>query len=47
MTQRYIYEAVNRTFHDILTKRDSQAASLPFSGMTMLLGGDFRQVCSQ
>lgn len=44
MTQRYIFEAVDRTFRDILTKRNSRAASLPFGGMTMLLGGDFRQV---
>ncbi|XP_074375138.1 uncharacterized protein LOC141716868 [Apium graveolens] len=43
MNHRYVFEAVDRTFRDILSKRNPNAASLPFGGMTMLLGGDFRQ----
>ena len=38
MSDRTIFECVDRTFRDLLDNR-----SLPFGGMTMLLGGDFRQ----
>lgn len=44
MTHRYIFESVDRTFRDILTKVNPNARSMPFGGLTMLLGGDFRQV---
>ncbi|XP_074346723.1 uncharacterized protein LOC141685528 [Apium graveolens] len=43
MNHHYVFEVVDRTFCDILSKRNPKAASLPFGGMTMLLGGDFRQ----
>ncbi|KAL4585097.1 hypothetical protein LXL04_009711 [Taraxacum kok-saghyz] len=38
MSDRRCFECVDRSFRDILGKR-----FLPFGGMTMLLGGDFRQ----
>lgn len=43
MNHRYVFEAVDRTFRDILSKSSPKAPSLPFGGMTMLFGGDFRQ----
>ena len=44
MTHRHIFEAIDRTFRDIRSKVNADASSISFGGMTMLLGGDFRQV---
>ncbi|XP_074324065.1 uncharacterized protein LOC141660986 [Apium graveolens] len=44
MTHRYVFEAVDRTFRDICSKVNQEAGTLPFGGLTMVLGGDFRQV---
>ena len=44
MTHCYIFEAVDRTFRDIRQGVNSAADSLPFGGLTVLLGGDFMQV---
>lgn len=38
MTHRYILEALDRTFRDILRK------DLPFGGKIIVLAGDFRQI---
>ncbi|XP_074374461.1 uncharacterized protein LOC141714864 [Apium graveolens] len=46
MNHRYVFEAVDRTFHDILSKHNPNAASLPFGGIKMLLGGEFRPTLS-
>ncbi|KAK1360144.1 ATP-dependent DNA helicase [Heracleum sosnowskyi] len=43
MHHRFIFEAVDRSFHDIRFKVNPDARSLPFGGITILLGGDFRQ----
>ncbi|KAL8148110.1 hypothetical protein AgCh_005453 [Apium graveolens] len=43
MNHRFIFEAVDRTFRDIRNKTSPNARLLPFGGVTMLLGGDFRQ----
>ncbi|XP_063942080.1 uncharacterized protein LOC108218842 isoform X3 [Daucus carota subsp. sativus] len=44
MNHRFIFEAVDRTFRDICNKTNPGARSLPFGGITMLLGGDLRQI---
>lgn len=44
MTNRFVFEAVDRTFRDIRSKVKENARSLPFGGLSMLLGGDFRQI---
>lgn len=44
MTHRFVFESVDRTFRDILTKVNPNAHSMLFGGLTVLLGGDFRQV---
>ncbi|XP_074355096.1 uncharacterized protein LOC141693803 [Apium graveolens] len=44
MTHRYVFEAVDRTFRDIRSKVNQEAGTLPFGFLTMVLGGDFRQV---
>ncbi|KAL8095120.1 hypothetical protein AgCh_036541 [Apium graveolens] len=44
MTHRFVFEAVDRSFRDIRQTINPAAGSLPFGGMTVLLGGDFRQV---
>ena len=38
MMNRFAFEAVVRTFKDLMTN------DLPFGGKTMILGGDFRQI---
>nr|XP_017234917.1 PREDICTED: uncharacterized protein LOC108208855 isoform X2 [Daucus carota subsp. sativus] len=43
MTHRFIFEAVDRSFRDVRHTINPNAASMPFGGVTMLLGGDFRQ----
>ncbi|KAK1395187.1 ATP-dependent DNA helicase [Heracleum sosnowskyi] len=43
MHHRFIFEAVDRSFHDIRFKVNPDARSLPFGGITILFGGDFRQ----
>lgn len=44
MTQRYAFEALDRTLKDIIGFKFSDRAEQPFGGMTVLLGGDFRQI---
>ena len=43
MNHRFVFELVDRTFRDILTKINPRARSMPFGGLTVLLDGDFRQ----
>ena len=38
------FDAVDRCFRDILEGCPRRSAELPFGGMPMLLGGDFRQI---
>ncbi|KAL4565101.1 hypothetical protein LXL04_029185 [Taraxacum kok-saghyz] len=38
MSDKRCFECVDRTFRDLLDKKD-----IPFGGISMLLGGDFRQ----
>lgn len=44
MGHRHCFEALDRSFRDILGVEDPQAASLPFGGKPMIFCGDFRQV---
>ena len=44
MTHRFCFEALDRTFRDLLSADDSSRATKPFGGLPILLGGDFRQV---
>ncbi|XP_071697343.1 uncharacterized protein [Rutidosis leptorrhynchoides] len=44
MTQRYAFEALDKTLRDILGYKKGINRSRLFGGMTLLLGGDFRQI---
>ncbi|RID81149.1 hypothetical protein BRARA_A03747 [Brassica rapa] len=44
MAHRHAIEAVDRTLRDILSLSDKEASQKPFGGITVLLGGDFRQI---
>lgn len=44
MIQKYAFEAVDKTFKDILTVKNPEVAEKPFGGKTTILGGDFRQI---
>ncbi|GJY24699.1 ATP-dependent DNA helicase PIF1-like protein [Tanacetum coccineum] len=43
MTQRYAFEALHKTLQDILGYQNQARRNRIFGGMTVLLGGDFRQ----
>ncbi|XP_020257665.1 uncharacterized protein LOC109834148 [Asparagus officinalis] len=44
MMHRHAFEAVDRTLKDILGKDNPTSSEKPFGGLTMVLGGDFRQI---
>ncbi|XP_039690648.1 ATP-dependent DNA helicase PIF1-like [Medicago truncatula] len=44
MMHRWCFEAVDRSLRDIMSKNDPLNALKPFGGMTVVLGGDFRQI---
>ena len=44
MTQRYAFEALDKTLRDILGFEKPENRDRIFGGMTVLLGGDFRQI---
>ncbi|GJS05278.1 ATP-dependent DNA helicase PIF1-like protein [Tanacetum coccineum] len=44
MTQKYAFEALDKTLRDILRFQKPEKREQIFSGMTVLLGGDFRQI---
>ncbi|GKB71257.1 ATP-dependent DNA helicase PIF1-like protein, partial [Tanacetum coccineum] len=44
MTQKYAFEALDKTLRDILGFQNLEKREQIFEGMTVLLGGDFRQV---
>ncbi|KAJ3685199.1 hypothetical protein LUZ61_014363 [Rhynchospora tenuis] len=43
MSNKFCFEALDRTMRDIFGTRDPALAHVPFGGMTIVLGGDFRQ----
>lgn len=44
MNRRYCFEALDRTLKDKLGCNDTSSQGKPFGGLTVLLGGDFRQI---
>ncbi|KAK7315487.1 hypothetical protein VNO77_34037 [Canavalia gladiata] len=44
MTHKYCFEAVDRTFRDILRFSNPHSYSKPFGGKVIVFGGDFRQI---
>ncbi|GLT45046.1 hypothetical protein SLA2020_189100 [Shorea laevis] len=44
MMQKYAFEAVDKTFRDIIGFKDQAARNKPFGGKIVVLGGDFRQI---
>ncbi|KEH44108.1 PIF1-like helicase [Medicago truncatula] len=44
MMHRWCFEAVDQSMHDIISKNDPLNEFRPFGGMTVVLGGDFRQI---
>ncbi|GLT51975.1 hypothetical protein SLA2020_253440 [Shorea laevis] len=44
MMQKYAFEAVDKTFKDIIGFKDQAARNKPFGGKIVVLGGDFRQI---
>ncbi|XP_071728373.1 uncharacterized protein [Rutidosis leptorrhynchoides] len=44
MTQKYAFEALDKTLRDILGAQDETNRTRLFGGMSILLGGDFRQI---
>jgi ATP-dependent DNA helicase PIF1 len=44
MTSRTTFEALNQTLRDLLSTCEPQNRNIPFSGKTVVLGGDLRQI---
>ncbi|XP_074336523.1 uncharacterized protein LOC141673678 [Apium graveolens] len=44
LNHKHVFEAVDRSFHDIMWHKDTNNLNKPFGGKTVLLGGDFRQI---
>ncbi|PON47878.1 DNA helicase Pif1-like, partial [Parasponia andersonii] len=44
MANRFYFEALNRSLRDILCNRFPESCEKPFGGLTVVLGGDFRQI---
>ncbi|GKV24803.1 hypothetical protein SLEP1_g34370 [Rubroshorea leprosula] len=44
MTHRFCFEALDRTISDILKFSNSNCSKVPFGGIIVVLGGDFRQI---
>ncbi|KAB2611981.1 hypothetical protein D8674_020013 [Pyrus ussuriensis x Pyrus communis] len=44
MNHKYCFEALDKSFLDILSNSQAFDKNVPFGGKTLLLGGDFRQI---
>ncbi|CAN7018127.1 unnamed protein product, partial [Brassica oleracea var. botrytis] len=44
MTHKHAFEALDKTFKDIMSMKNPPAKNQPFGGKTVMLGGDFRQI---
>ncbi|XP_074355163.1 uncharacterized protein LOC141693869 [Apium graveolens] len=44
MTHKYCFEALDKTLRDLLNTRYDNCRSKPFGGLTVVCGGDFRQI---
>jgi hypothetical protein len=43
VNHRHCFEALDRTLRDIMSSTDHASANKQFGGITVVLGGDFRQ----
>ncbi|WVZ88360.1 hypothetical protein U9M48_034890 [Paspalum notatum var. saurae] len=44
MTNKHCFEAPDKSLRDILRSTDDKSENKPFGGMTVVMGGDFRQI---
>ncbi|XP_074296486.1 uncharacterized protein LOC141626705 [Silene latifolia] len=44
MTQKYCFEALDRSLRDVMRFSDTEYADKPFGGKVVVFGGDFRQI---
>lgn len=44
MANKFCFEALHRTLRDILRLKYENSADKPFGGLTIVFGGDFRQI---
>ena len=44
MMHRHAFEALDRTLRDLLRFKDPDSMNKPFGGITVVMGGDFRQI---
>lgn len=44
MTNRYAFEALDRSLRDIMSVEDPNNKNIPFGNKIMVFGGDFRQI---
>jgi hypothetical protein len=44
MAHRNCFEAIDKILHDILRCTNENNDKIPFGGITVVLGGDFRQI---
>jgi hypothetical protein len=44
MAHRNWFEALDKSLRDILRCKNKNSDRIPFGGMTIVLGGDFRQI---
>ncbi|CAN1164073.1 hypothetical protein LINPERPRIM_LOCUS32980 [Linum perenne] len=43
MAHKHCIESLDRTLRDVMSRRDKTNADVPFGGITVVFGGDFRQ----
>ena len=44
MCSKYVFEAIDKTFKDIMKIDNSDAENMLFGGKVIVFGGDFRQI---
>ena len=44
MTNRFCFEALDRSLRDIMRGSDCRESDKPFGGLVVVFGGDFRQI---
>ena len=44
MAHKHVYLAIDRTLRDIMSQKDKNLKNVPFGGIKMPFGGDFRQI---
>ena len=46
MANKFCFEALDKSLRDILQSRYKNSCEKPFGGLTVVCGGDFRQILS-